>query len=180
MSAAFNLFLNDLAKFTEASLTWCITESEKSTSYVTDTVSLILSDTERVSKISKESIDAIATIKRSVHAKAIDKSMARDLMSTLTKLCDDHHELKNVIEPIIHTLQFQDRFRQNLENAYKMLAVWCKERDELSKLPLEEARLKLAQKFLSCTTMREEREVLKKHVPNLELPVEKADDISFF
>jgi hypothetical protein len=61
-----------------------------------------------------------------------------------------------------------------------MLAVWCKERDQLSKLPLEEARLKLAQKFLSCTTMKEEREVLKKHVPNLELPVEKADDINFF
>jgi hypothetical protein len=180
MSAAFNVFLNDLAKFTEASLTWCVTESEKSTSYVTDTVSLILSDTERVSKISKESIDAISAIKKSVHSKALDKSMARDLMTTLTRLCDDHHELKSVIEPIIHTLQFQDRFRQNLENAYKMLGIWCKERDALSKLPLEEAKLKLATKFLGCTTMKEEREILKKHVPNLQLPVEKADEVTFF
>ncbi|MGE0173472.1 MAG: hypothetical protein AB7T49_11815 [Oligoflexales bacterium] len=174
-------FYGELSKFTKKSLGWCTLESEKSTTNITDTITLLLSDTQRVSKLSKESLAAIKQVGNKFQgAASLNAIKVGDLIATLVHLCKEHEELGLIIEPIIHSLQFQDRFRQNLENIAKMVDVWLAERAKTVTGDQQAALSTFGEKLAKCTTMREERDVLRKHIPNINLPPERTEEVTFF
>ena len=178
-------FVEDLLSFTTISMEWCAKESENSATKVANAVSILMEDTERVAKMSKDSISAVNDLKHSLES-WVDKTQTSSssvmaLITGLKSLCSEHHELHEVISPIIEALQFQDRLRQNMENQSQMFQVWIKLRKEVMQTGqfTDEMTKELGTKMLEHTTMREEREVIRKHIEGMDAE-EEVDDVSFF
>ncbi len=180
MKATEKKFLQDLARFSRESVRWCCQESENATAAMGQAMDLILRDTARVSKLSDESLRAIKDLKHqfSLAASADYKS----LVGRLQKTCADNHEMKALIEPLMQTLQFQDFFRQQLENLQNMLDIWVDERERVSGGAKFDAAAQkaLAEKFLKHTTMATERDILRQHFSSLKNSNGGAAPVQFF
>ncbi|MBF0443750.1 MAG: hypothetical protein HQK54_17715 [Oligoflexales bacterium] len=177
MSTRCDAFVEDLHKFTDASMNWCIRESEKSTMDVTTTIDILLRDTERISKLSENSINAIERFKENL--KELMKGRERgdrvmNLLLGLKTLSQEHEDLKSVIEPLIKALQFQDRLRQNLENMSRMMDIWLEMRKTVKETGgyTKEMEIELGTRIGTKTTMKEERDIIRKHIPEATLPEE--------
>ncbi len=156
--------------FTKKSLLWCTKESEDSTSRVSDAVELLLQNTSRVSELSEESIVAIEGLHRKikVHLKNKTDSSLKDLIVTLKNLASENNEIKNVIHPIIESLQFQDRLRQNLENIAAMIPAWLKKRESYKTKGIgEQDLLEMGTELMKLTTMASERDIIRSKIDGL-------------
>lgn len=176
-------FQRRLQSFCKESLEWCSKESEKSTTQVTHAIDMLLQNTARVSELSEKSLQAIQALQDTLKVSA-DQSAPLSLkkvISSLEQLSKEHMEIQEIIQPIIHSLQFQDRFRQNLENVEKMLPHWLALREQFQSkqsLSLEELQ-DFGRTLLAQTTMKSERDIIRKHIPGLPEEAEVAD-VNFF
>ena len=68
-----------------------------------------------------------------------------------------------------------------MENQSQMFQVWIKLRKEVMQTGqfTDEMTKELGTKMLEHTTMREEREVIRKHIEGMDAE-EEVDDVSFF
>lgn len=171
MSMTIDQLVERLHVFSQKTLEWCAQESEVSTARVTEAIDLLLKNTARVSQISSESLAALKgmqkTLSLRVEEKPTREGFAR-LISDLEVLAREHTEVQNVIHPIIQALQFQDRLRQNLENAVRMLPVWIQFRKGLPSQITPEKMQELGKALMAKTTMIAERDVIRAHIDGLQ------------
>ena len=169
-------FVERMVKFTDESFTWCSKESEQATARVTDAIELLLKNTQRVSSISQESLAALQGLRKSINLQFSDdktqKTPVRTLIKSLEVLASEHNEIDSVIHPIIGSLQFQDRMRQNFENMVKMINVWLEYRKKLGPAITAEDQLRFAEALFKTTTMAAERDVVRAKIPGA--PKEEA------
>lgn len=163
MTISKETFLSDYFNFCNASMLWCSEESEKEVTAIYEVLNSLIHDTRRRSALSKETISIIDDLQKSIKDTR-QKNRHENIRSLLQELSK---ELKDLTDPIIKALQFQDRLRQNLENIGKILALWAEEKQgcsELQHLNTDE-QLVFIKKILSKVTTPEERSAIKKRFP---------------
>lgn len=167
MKATEKKFLQDLARFSRESIRWCVQESEAATGSMGQAMDAILRDTARVSKLSEESLQAIKDLQQ--HFIRTATPDYRNLVGRLQRICTGNHEMKKLVEPLMQTLQFQDFFRQQLENLQRMLELWLEERERIAAGGRfdADAQKALGERFLKHTTMVTERDTLRRHFAEL-------------
>lgn len=176
-------FQEKLLAFSEQSMTWCAKQAEASVESTTNVITILLQDATRVSKMSAETKAALNTLKAHLadKSKIQANSKTKTIIATLKSLSAQNLEMGEFATPIIETLQFQDRIRQNMENLGKMTKIWMTERsiqtDHQSNAA--EALKSFGEKLLKATTMQSERNVVRKFIPGL--PEEqKTEDVLLF
>lgn len=177
MTMAAKSLIEQYQMFTKESLKWCIDESESSTARVSAAIDVLLKDAARVSELSQESLEAINGVKDKLQVHIGDESRCEsvnDLIKALVQLASENDEVQNVIHPIISSLQFQDRLRQNLENLEKMIPAWLNARQNFSNGLTAEQLTGFGEEILKLTTMKEERDRVKEFISGL--PEEEAQD----
>lgn len=170
MSITLEQLTERMQKFTDESLSWCSKESELATSRVTEAIELLLKNTKRVSSISKESLECLQNLRKSINTQfAAGSKDKKPPVSTLIKslevLSSEHNEIDSVIHPIIQSLQFQDRMRQNFENMVRMLPIWLEYRKNAGAHVSAEEQARFAEALCKVTTMKAERDVVRQFVP---------------
>ena len=176
------------AEFARQSMTWCIEESDASTTTVSKSIDLLVSKTERVAKMSAESLAALNATKKSFEDHLANKKMSPVIVNSLIKsllgLSKEHEEVRSIINPIVENLQYQDRFRQRLENLNRIMDFWIKTRDDLiSGKPEAQALLEgdaFGSALLGKTTSVEERDLIRKHFPSLPAETRVEDSVTLF
>lgn len=160
-------------EFTAESLLWCVKEAEQGTTRVTGAIDGLLQDIARVSAMSSDSLKALEGLKSML--RSFDNSNYNQLHKSLQSLSREHSEINQYIQPIMEALQFQDRFRQNLENVVKMIDVWQAERKRIEAGTGEGSPVSLqsfGQALVDRTTMKRERDVIRNHIDGLPAEVE--------
>lgn len=166
-----------LHQFTDSTLTWCSKESEQATARVTNAIELLLKNTKRVSSISQESLDAIQGLRNAISnhfgEDKAKKVPVGQLIKSLEVLASGHNEIDAVIHPIISSLQFQDRMRQNFENMVRMLPLWLATRERAGTAVSGEELERFAGELCKVTTMMAERDIIREVFPGApeEVPV---------
>jgi crotonobetainyl-CoA:carnitine CoA-transferase CaiB-like acyl-CoA transferase len=169
MSLTIDQLVERLHVFSQKTLEWCSQESEVSTARVTVAIDLLLQNTARVSQISAESVAAIQGLQKAISIRFAERNKENfaKLIQNLEVLAGEHAEVQNVIQPIIQALQFQDKLRQNLENAVRMLPVWIEFRKDLPMQITPEKLQEFGKALMTKTTMISERDVVRAHIDGL-------------
>ena len=173
MQAENQRFISDFIVFCRESLRWCATESEQSVNAIMAVLDHLLTDTKRIALMSKETLALLAEIKSSVSQKTAPASGARgqvaELVKSLRKLSERQQDVNEILSPVVETLQFQDRIRQNMENLTRMCDAWISYRDSLADKgdSFPAARNEFGQRLLACSTMREERDTIRHYIRTL-------------
>lgn len=176
-------FHGKLVAFSEQSMKWCSKEAEVSAEATGNVLSMLLTDATRVSKMSAETLAALDTLKAQLQiaSKLVPDERTRSIVGTLKSLSAQHLEIGEFATPIIETLQFQDRIRQNMENLAKMIKIWMLDREmelEPGNLSADAAKA-FGERLLKATTMQSERDVVRKFISGL--PEEqKSQDVMLF
>ncbi len=165
--------------FTAASLAWCSKEAEQGTERVTQAISNLLQDIDRVSKMSEDSLKALNNLQHLL--KGVDKENYAQLKKSLTTLSQENKEIDGYIQPIMEALQFQDRFRQNLENIVRMIDVWedFKSRPELDSTASAAMMTEFGKALIAKTTMKRERDIVRTYIDGLE-PEQEISRVELF
>ncbi len=182
MAISSQELIDRLRDFTQASFSWCSKESEASTGKVTDAIDMILEKAARVSQISEESREAMQGVQKAINlhlGEHSNKESLSILIKSLNEIAHEHNEMHNLIEPIIHSLEFQDRLRQNLENIWKMLPFWIEFRKHIPDEITEDELRNFGRELMKFTTMISERDVIRKFIPGLEKEAPPPDVVMF-
>ncbi|RYZ54247.1 MAG: hypothetical protein EOP07_16330, partial [Proteobacteria bacterium] len=159
--------------FTESSLNWCVKEAEEGTTRVTNAIDILLKDISRVSAMSSESLKALESLQTMLSK--FDKKNYQQLQKSLASLSRENSEIDSYIQPIMEALQFQDRFRQNLENVVKMIDVWQKARSAMDEgKSSSDTLLDFGKALMAKTTMKRERDIIRAEIEGLEPEAEAA------
>lgn len=160
-------YMQDMVRFTEATLKWCADESETEVTRIYETIQILVSDIARRSNLSAKAMEAVIYLQNEL-AKNGDEIV--NLVTILERFSQDSVEVQTLTTPIIEALQFQDRLRQNLENIGKIVKTW----QRLRSPTVYEAQLAMGAEFLKNVTSSEERDVIRAHIPGL--PEEKKTE----
>lgn len=171
------VYVDKLLEFSNVSLTWCSREAEQGTERVTKAIDQLLENIARVSQVSQDSLDALDQLKSMLQH--VNQQNLKQLQNSLSVLSKQNSEIDSFIQPIMQSLQFQDRLRQNLENIVKMLNVWMKNRDGMPELCTDEDMRNFGNLLLKTTTMKRERDVIRAAIPGLE-PEAEAENVLLF
>ncbi len=190
-----NQLIGGMVRFSEGSMQWCGTESEKAVTSVIQIMDLLMKDARRISSMSEDTLGAVREFRKTIlqlQNKIEDNQLGQELSATqiliqeLSRLTHEHEEVNELVQPIIQVLQFQDRITQNMENMRRMLHVWQETRKsvEVSGQFDKEERDAFGQALYRCTTMEEERQPLRQRFDNLasethQITQEEGDDILF-
>ncbi|MES2743922.1 MAG: hypothetical protein V4655_00785 [Bdellovibrionota bacterium] len=157
-----------LRDFTSASLSWCSKEAENGTERVMSAIDVLLKDIKRVSAMSGDSLKALNSLQGIL--KNVDHDNYAHLRKSLETLSKENHEIDSYIQPIMEALQFQDRFRQNVENIVHMIDIWHKfrARPDLSTSDSKAMMTEFGQALVLKTTMSRERDIIRAHIDGLE------------
>ena len=170
-------------KFTEESLNWCEKESNQAVTAIMTVIDQLVNESKRISQMSEDTLNAINKIKSDVlsDANCSETQRVRRLAKELAKFSQQHSEIKGVIEPIIQCLQFQDRLTQNMQNINLIINLWWEKRQtETWMKGSDDNLIALGQELLKKTTMREERQVIRNHIPLLPEEQEEETEAVFF
>ncbi len=166
-SMAIQQLLDDLMEFSTESMRWCAEASENATRQILTILDFLTKEAARVSSMSKEAVDAVDAV-RMAAAFAVEGKAATNLIAGLKKLAADHSEVQSFIDPIVQTLQFQDRVTQMMDNIVRMIAAWSIERERLAGSATASLDLvAFGTTLLECATMVEERNLIRKVIPGL-------------
>ena len=165
-------FLDLLRVFSMESLNWCRAESEAAICKVNDVINSLVSDANRVSATSKESIDAINAVRSIIDNLLPDgnRTEANKLGIALQEAAKHDEQIQSLVTPIIETLQFQDRISQNMNNLGKMIEIWLKAREAIISSPdslTQDFMLQFGKELSACTAMIDERDLLRKYIDGL-------------
>jgi len=178
MSVKEKLFLNDMLEFCRLSMDWCMKESEAATIRIGGILEMLLNDAKRVSTMSEEALVAVSEMKNQIQ-KLISDGKTSDLISNLKKISSHHIEVNAFVEPIIRTLQFQDRISQNMQNEVRMMNEWFLMRNKASDGMNEEEFTEFGKRLLKLTTMVEERDTIREVIPGLPVEESSSDMVMF-
>ena len=175
-------FIADVRDFTVSSLHWCATESEAEVTRIYGSLQVLMNDVKRRSSMSDVALSAVSELQDQITTTCGEGGQAdiTKLVSVLKRFTSDNAELMDLTSPIIEALQFQDRLRQNLENAGKILAVWLSRRNEFSGGDAQKHLVTLGEEFLKCTTTAEERNIIRTMIEGLPPEVTAVDDVMMF
>ncbi len=155
---------------------WCKTESEKAIDAITIIISNVFTNARQASAMSDEVLEALHKIKGKKKAGKAEENQdhrLKQLREALIDLHGKHAELGDTINPIIESLQFQDRIAQKLDNVKKMMAVWEEHRNSATSFE-EFGKLLHAR-----ATMADERQILCKFFKNLPASKEVKGSLLF-
>lgn len=177
-------FLRRVIGYSAATLQW----SNHQASIGVDEVLAVLIDVkdkmEFLSELNSENgelidqLRSINTVERTVEAK---NEKRRLIASVLKNKADADGRIDRFVMPIVSTIQFQDRVRQNTENIRKAFDLWLTYRPESKaerESNIDSQLVLLGDSLLSVMTMAEERVIVREHIKDLTLPdvVEGEDD----
>jgi hypothetical protein len=157
-----------LLEFTRVSLHWCAAESEKAVQTVMTSVANLSAKADRIAALPAESRQVLERLKATATESKASKdpsSWTSQLMDALEKLAKEESQVSDLINPIIESLQFQDRLQQNLATMHKLLSVWIRLRSEAQGRSLH--RLDVGQALLDCASSVEEREIIRARFSDL-------------
>lgn len=183
------VLLERFQTFSQASIKWCIAESESSTHSVSVAIDLLMAKAERVSKISAAGLVALKAAKQTLDQQKVPSQYTQVAINSLIKslqgLSREHEEVRSIINPIIENLQFQDRLRQRLENIGKMTSYWVEKRQTLARSQKQAGSsqqddLAFVQGLAGLTTSVEERDVLRRHFSELPPETRVQDSVTLF
>lgn len=177
-------YIDRLIKFSESSLTDLMTESEKSTVEVLRILNILLSEAQRVSHMSVDSLATVGKLKDKLEVITSSSqpfSEGRELVQMLKDLTGKDKKIDEFVFPVMEALQFQDRIRQNVENFARMLVKWSQYRGRLE-VPgedFEAFKQDFGKSLLECTTMAEERDIIHGMIAGLPKVEERTDGVMF-
>ncbi len=177
-------YLSRLLAYTEACLTTTCKESENSVEVVGKLLDALAQDIARISAMSTDTVKALGDVRHMIttnhsEAKVIGAVSVRSLVQALKQIGKEHQDIQDVIAPLITTLQFQDRVRQQMENLVKMLKIWMEYRTQNN--PQTEDELTAFGILLGKpTTTEEERVVLQKVFPKITFADKVLQNDDFF
>ncbi len=178
-------FFEKLMSFSQASIQWCVEESEKSVSKIGEIITFLISDSERITTMSTETLQALIDLKKELNQLSGQNSNTGDvtkIKEVLQSVQKSHEDTRLFLEPVIESLQFHDRIRQRMENVLKMMHHWQKHHQTYAlQTTLGESDLsQIGAEVAKLTTMTAERDLIRKVIPSL--PAEQApqDDVMFF
>lgn len=180
----FEDLANRFAAFAEDSIRWCVLESERATSAVMQAIDVLFQKTDRISKLSTASLDALQDVKDRLAQHQRQKFSPQDiahLTRNLAELAKDHSELSTITSAMIEALQFQDRLRHRLENIVKMTQVWLVARQEA--VPRAASSRFLAgvgERLAQQTTSADERAVLRAHFQGMSEEINVTQAVNLF
>lgn len=161
-------FIDDFTEFTRQSMEWCAKESENAAKTVGRILDLLMEDAKRISRMSDETMALLQTLRANT-ASLRAEGRTSEVIQSLKLLCQQHKDAADFIFPIVEALQFQDRITQMMANQMRMLATWTKVRTELAtdRELQDEERLSFGKKLLECTTMKDERDIIRSVIAGL-------------
>ena len=159
-------------------------ESEAATSAVMQAIEVLFQKTDRISKLSHDSLSALREVKNNLHQSGQEKFSAQDiahLTKNLADLAKDHGELAALTSPIIEALQFQDRLRHRLSNIVKMTKVWLECRQEFSNHDNPADFLaEIGDRMRQQTTSPDEREILRRYFVGMKDEASLTEAVNLF
>lgn len=160
-------------EFTKESFDWCKRESETATSRVSEILDILVEDADRISQMSEDTLGALSTMREIIHSLTSgsrDTKKANNLSLALNELSGENLEVRQMLQPILEALQFQDRITQNMDNLSQMVELYLREREKIqTEGPLPSSELsRFAGELLKVTTMAQERDVIRQHIDGLE------------
>jgi chemotaxis regulatin CheY-phosphate phosphatase CheZ len=176
--------VNGLLDFSEQSLDWCIKESEKSTTRISEVIDHLMTDAKRVSNMPKETLEAFnqaKAIAENLHEKG-GRGLANQIGSVLQGMSEKDHQIEELVMPIVESLQVQDRITQNINHMAKIIRIWQETRSEVMKTQVfsEADKLALGNTFADLVTMEAEKECIANHIPiKVERVVDDGDCLFF-
>ncbi|MEI8027610.1 MAG: hypothetical protein WCI18_14785 [Pseudomonadota bacterium] len=183
MTISKEKLLKELHDFTQDSVSWCSQESERSTLAISSILDVIVGDAARVSQISNETIQAVEkfkTLVNSLESKNRNVDLANKLVLALKDMAAGDLEVGGLIQPILESLQFQDRITQNMNNMKRMIEHWMEARAKVESgemIPMET----FGKALLKMTAMDSERKIICKYIDGLDLTEGAAEsDVLFF
>lgn len=183
MTISKDKMISSLLDFTKDSMSWCSGESERATMQVSKILDNIMTDSNRVSKISEDTMSAVAKFRDlidNLDSKNRDVEMANTLVKSLKGIASQDAEVGGLIQPILEALQFQDRITQNMANMKRMIEFWLQSRQSIEKgenLSIQD----FGEKLMKLTTMPDERESVRKFIDGLSNDDANAPvDVLFF
>jgi uncharacterized protein YdiU (UPF0061 family) len=191
-----NEFATRFISFTEESLKACSVQAEKSVNMVAKILDEIVADSARVSKLSEDTINALKAVKKFLEVQAVEnveaklgqkknsKEVLQQIMDALKVLGEHNSDVSQFVTPMIESLQFQDRIRQQMDNLPKMIRVWMKARVQVeneckSEQEFDEMKSQFGKDLLAVSISEQERNVIRKHIPGLP-EAENMDKDDFF
>ena len=177
MSHNSTQLINSFVRFSEESIDWCVKQSEQEVVRIYDVLKNLLEDSKRRIHLNHESekrySDLVELLSNDASGQSLTKTV--DLLKNLNR------EDRELTDPIIEALQFQDRLKQKLENLVKMLDIWNKFRgDEKSEYLVDsESLISFGEELKKCCTTPEERDTLKKYIPGLTYDEEVKGSVMF-
>jgi hypothetical protein len=177
-------YLERLIKYTDACLAACSKESEKSVEVVGRLLDTLIKDVARVSSMSESTVTALNQVRGLIANgktgdNVIGAESAHSLIRALNQISKENRDVSEVVMPLVTTLQFQDRVRQQMENVVKMLKIWIDFRADHN-TDSDEEILEFGKLLAEPTTTNEERDVLKKVFPGLTIAEQIQNDGFFF
>jgi Glu-tRNA(Gln) amidotransferase subunit E-like FAD-binding protein len=182
--------------FTEESLKACSVQAENSVNVVAKILDDIVAESARVSKLSDDTIIALNNVKLLLeHDKFDDDSrktaqnnahndVLQQIVEALKILGKHNSEVSQFVTPMIESLQFQDRIRQQMENIPKMIRVWLNARRQIdsefmSHEDYSALQLKFGTELLAVSISEQERVVIRNRIAGLP-ETESVDGDNFF
>lgn len=178
-------FLQDMLEYTKECIAMCTKSSENAVVVVDKTLQFLTEDLNRISSMGKQTIEILADLRRQMAQQGDDQKIGtkplHNVVKVLKKVKSDHAEIDSFIMPIIQSLQFQDRVRQQMENSIKMITAWLETRKNLNGRPITVAECnELAKTFMSYTTTEEERVAIRSGFPGVREDKQVANEDYFF
>ncbi len=181
-----------MGRFSSASMLWCAHEADRIVNSVVEILDILVEDADRISSLSKDTLLAIqesrgrvVELQRSESGEALLANHTQMLIKELDSLVQTHHEIGELVGPILNVLQFQDRFSQNMQNLERMLKVWQETRKKVessNSFGLEE-REAYGKALYEFTTMESERRLLRSYfndLPEEQNEILQEEDEFFF
>lgn len=165
MSKHSDHLIHSFVRFSEQSIDWCVKQSEQEVVRIYEVLKNLLEDSKRRIHLNNESekrySDLVEVLSHDASGQSLNKTV--DLLKNLNR------EDRELTDPIIEALQFQDRLKQKLENLVKMLEVWKNFRGDKKSECFEtpENLIEFGEKLKKCCTTPEERDTLQKYIQGL-------------
>ena len=176
-------FVQDFMRFTNESIGVCIKEAETAVSNILRVLQFIIDDSKRVTQMSEDTLKALAKVRETFASQEKGPGRAPSvLIKALSEFVQRHAEAEALLSPVIEALQFQDSIRQNTENILRMISAWLDYREKARRLGIfdENQRFEFGTQLLACTTMKQERDIIRYHFSELPAEEEGPEEPIFF
>jgi hypothetical protein len=190
--------IDSFISYASQSMGQCVKEAENSVLVAGKILDIITTDVGRVSKMSDETIGILEGLKNSIESSTgissqkpdspvtnKNKRGVRDLILAMRGFSKNNTEIHGLLAPIVESLQFQDRVRQQMENVSKMFPTWIQMRSEIeagaySDQDSETTAAEFGARLLKSTVTPEERETIQAFIPNVKIEKIISADDDFF